>query len=575
VPALALLRKLVSLTACAGFLAAIGIFLAIQSLLYGLGEIRPIPLADHWGFLGELRRWSDGRFTLSNLFQQHNEHRIVTSRLGFFLDAHAFNMSNVSLVATMYATLLGLAAAIVRLTFGPQGGWKAWGLAFPVCLGILWSPVQYGNLSWAFQPQFPYVHLFAALTIWAFARLNKSESAQDFLRAAALLALADFLAVYSMVSGLFVIGPVIAVALWLRSRPRVWMTFLAIHSTLMVAYFSGYSTALGHAMSVAPAKVLAYTLRYLGKGFDSTETVALAAGGIGMIVLLALSAGLLVQSLRKRPADPAIAVLLGCAGFVVMEAVVTAVGRAEIAVGPAYIAIRYVTPSLMFWLALLGAVWRYLMMPGLGAAAGARIRVGLAATAAWLLWATNYLGDPYTIWALTNRDIDTAVFALVSGVESDTALKTLYPDPSAIRPAVQFMRTRQLGPFSPDDTRYALPIHSFQGLRRDRLQPCAGLIESMTSGDSSTRLSGWVGVKGSAARHAPADWVAAYDPAGRMVGYTRPSILRPDARFALKGTGRTYGFDFHVGAPQAAGLLLVAMGSQGSGFCTLRPQTVS
>lgn len=549
----------------------IGIVLAVQSLLFGLSEIRPIPLADHWGFLAEFRRWLDGRFTLLNLFKQHNEHRIVTSRLGFFLDAYAFNMSNASLVAAMYATLLGLAAVVVRLTFGPRGGWKAWGLAFPVCLGILWSPVQYGNLSWAFQPQFPYVHLFAALTIWAFARLDKAASGRDFRRAAALLALADFLAVYSMVSGLFVIGPVLAVALWLRSRPRVWMTFLAIHSALAVAYFSGYSTALGHAVSVSPAKVLAYTLRYLGKGFDSTETIALAAGAAGMIVLIALSVALLARSLGRKPTDPALAVLLGCAGFVVIEAVATAVGRAEIAVGPAYIAIRYVTPSLMFWMALLGAVWRYPMMAGIATATEARLRIGLVAVAAWLLWATNYLGDPYTVWAITNRDIDTAVFALVSGVESDTALKTLYPEPSAIRSAVQFMRTRQLGPFAPDDTRYALPIHSFQGLRRDRLQPCAGLIESKTPETSSTHLTGWVGVKGDAARHAPADWVAAYDTAGRMVGYTRPSILRPDARFALKGTGRTYGFDFHVAAPQASGLLLVAMGPQGSGFCTLRP----
>jgi len=135
--------------------------------LYG----SPVPIMDQWDGEGAtlFKPWLEGTLHLSDLFQPHNEHRIVLSRL-LALGLLALNGQwDAQLEMAVNALLCGamavlIAIALVKL-FGPDFR------TLVVLVVGLWAALPYGheNTLWAFESSFYFLLFFSLLSIWGLA----------------------------------------------------------------------------------------------------------------------------------------------------------------------------------------------------------------------------------------------------------------------------------------------------------------------------------------------------------------------------------------------------------------------
>ena len=68
----------------AGILAAFSLAYAGRCLWLGLSLANAMPLGDQWGFVHEYFKYLGGHYFWADLFSQHNEHRLATTRIVLF-----------------------------------------------------------------------------------------------------------------------------------------------------------------------------------------------------------------------------------------------------------------------------------------------------------------------------------------------------------------------------------------------------------------------------------------------------------------------------------------------------------
>lgn len=151
-----------------------------------------IPFYDEWeavtpsGFIANP--------TLQELFSQHNEHRIVTTKLLTLLLYQVDGWNNVTHQAlnfVIYGLLIVVLAYIIKKCVPQLPGWVL--LCFIV---FLLSTVNWENHFWAFQTQFHFSLLFLLLSIWFLFNEN-----QEWHKITVGIFF-SWLAIYSLSSGL-------------------------------------------------------------------------------------------------------------------------------------------------------------------------------------------------------------------------------------------------------------------------------------------------------------------------------------------------------------------------------------
>jgi hypothetical protein len=261
--------------------------------LYG----SPVPFMDQWDGEGAtlFKPWLEGTLCLSDLFQPHNEHRIVLSRL-LALGLLALNGQwDAQLEMAVNALLCGamavlFAIALVKL-FGP-------GFRTLIVLVVgLWSALPYGheNTLWAFESSFYLLLFFSLLAIWGLA-LHPLLSWRWWAGAAGLV-----LACLSMASGFFAALALLglsALRLLTRRRSNRDSVILIVLCGAVVAIALYFRTTVpGHA-AIRADSFMVWTIFFgscLAWPFCGTPAACL---------LMYLPAGLLVvRYLGKRPAD--------------------------------------------------------------------------------------------------------------------------------------------------------------------------------------------------------------------------------------------------------------------------------
>ncbi len=512
----------------------IGLGLALRSLWLGIALSRPMPASDQWEFVRDLMRFVEGHYGVLDLFAPHNEHRIFTARLSFFADYFFFHLGNLSVELTSYLTFALLAGVLAGVATAGRGI-RSRVVAFALVLAALWSVAGWLNLGWAFQVAWSYVHLFPTLAIALFAAAARRTGRESWI----LLALScacDALGAYSLTSGLCTVAPVTAVAIWLRCRPSRLGAFLLFHAVLVYAFMGDYSIP-PNSMMLNPVRIVQYVAPYLGTAFPGSKRLAITAGAAGLLLSLpAIGAATWWYGVRGRRPETCVVVLLGVVVFVLAEGIATAVGRAGLE-NPTGLALRYGTPSLVFWAALALAAWRWFD--------GAARRLGRPAALVCLalagVVASNTLGNSAQVWAYNMEGLDSATFDVINGVEEPDAIAPLYPWPEQLPPLLAFLRARQLGPFAEGESRYRAPINSLPDKPAASLDSCLGGIDRLdTNPMREARAQGWAVAPGTLLS---AEWIVAIDPAGRLLGYTRPGHNRPDVRLPAT-RAEVVGFDF-------------------------------
>ena len=293
--------------------AAVGLGLALRSLLLAFTLSTPVPVLDQWEFVGDLMRFEADDYSILDLFAQHNEHRIFTARLSFFLDYFAFHLDNLSVVLTNYGLMALLAGGLAAVAARGRSS-LAGALAFVCALAALWSTAGWVNLGWAFQVQWAYVHLFPTLAMLFFA-LAARRSGGTAWSSLALACLCDFLASFSMASGLCTIFAVIAVAVWLRAPWRLLAAFGAWHVVVLALFLWGYDPPRQD-LVLDPVRILRYVAPFLGTALPMSKRASILLGNAGLVLAaVAMAATTWTTLVAKRRVDAGLVVLIGVASF--------------------------------------------------------------------------------------------------------------------------------------------------------------------------------------------------------------------------------------------------------------------
>jgi hypothetical protein len=395
------------------------------------------------------------------------------------------------------------------------------------------------------------------LTIACFGRAL-SESGRSRLLWTFAACLADFLAVFSLASGIFLLAPLIAVAVWSRNFGKPAAIVIIFHAALAALYVGGFVKPSAHPYdAVGAIDFIKYVLIYSASAFRTWTGHYLTAGVVLVgALLLAAAWATWVVLFQRRPIDRGVAILLGASTFVLCEAIVTAYGRAGFGVLHATSS-RYATASLVLTSALFAmAFWAWRQMqsrPPL-------LLCALLVLAGLVLPAAN---DPQNEreWRATVGRRDIAGFALASGLYPAAALAQVYPVPARAEMLARRMADLHLGP-------YAEPsVYDAPDLKDAREgQGCRITLDGSAPDNASRLLLGWAIHSGGR----PIDWLFAYDGKGQLLGYTRVDHPRPDVRRALSLRTDLVGFHFFIRSASNAPEQITLMGAYMSRVAPLR-----
>jgi len=298
-----------------------------------------IPVADSWSNY-ELYELIENKNYLS-FFSLHNEHRIVPSKLLFWVDMKFFHGTEIFLLIIHIVITLILVKIFHRIAnhqnhlTTDQSSFYAY---FILAMAFFWC--QKANFTWAFQSQFFIVILFTILSFYALFRKWGLIPTSIF----------TILASISMGNGLLV--PIlITIYYFLNKNVSKTLFYLVLTSLICLFYFQNYQGNQSYlspfeSLVNHPFKVVSLTFIYLGNIFS----FIVGKGNIGAFTAAlfgAFSVFLILKNFKKYYQNPFYYFLL----FVAGTAFLTALGRQQ----DGYlhpISSRYTTPVIYYWIML-------------------------------------------------------------------------------------------------------------------------------------------------------------------------------------------------------------------------------
>lgn len=186
----------------------IGVFFAQALLIRAFADASPF--WDEWGLAPMFKSYLRGTLSLSDLFAQHVDHRIFTTRIlsiaTFALMGNVWHPIANTLVS---AALNGIMAGVYAWTVARLIGWHWLTVLSVACLV---SPVQYENILSGFQIQFYTLMLGVVGGACVLALIGRLT-----WRGVAATLAGMFIALFSMGGGIVAVG-----SLWLGAALCVW-----------------------------------------------------------------------------------------------------------------------------------------------------------------------------------------------------------------------------------------------------------------------------------------------------------------------------------------------------------------
>ena len=460
--------------------------IVFSTTLWGVyTHFSPVPFWDMWsGYIGFYLRVLENDHSV--WLSQHNEHRILISRMLFWLDLEYFKGLGVFLVCVNLVIQLGTAFvffAVIskKLKADPH---KTAIYAFIFCLLFSW--VQRENFIWAFQSQFLFVFMFSLLSF-----LNMGRYTADNKNHYLLLSLFfGCCATFSMANGLLVFPLLVVQALLLRTSRLSLATIIAVGITVSIIYFIDYHKPVRHDSAIQsilqhPLLVTVFTLTYLGSPFVFVLGQSYLVTAAGFFFLTA--AGVCLYCIIKKHAlDYVNVTLFIFLLFIVGTAFATASGRIFLGVDGA-LANRYATPALMGWitLVLIGFINRTILPKAcFYIAKGCLICIPLLLLPPQLRAFDNFAGTAF------NRKI--AVLGVANHQYDSFYFEQICYKQEGLLEIIEQSIDKGISVFSSDWIKYETNQISADSIHPE---PCMGAIEStepFQSGSSiSYRVKGW------------------------------------------------------------------------------------
>lgn len=539
----------------AAVFASVFVVLAIIGVM---GMFSPVPFWDMWdGGLAFYLATSSGDFGL--WFAQHNEHRVVLSRLLFWLDYEVFGGMAVFLIVMNYvivamAVLLFWRIALARLAGEKDHRYLA---AVVACFMTAWlyQWIQSENLGWSFQSQF---FLAQLLPVLAFYLLHKSVPPdatvypQPALLFFALACLTGIASAGTMANGVLALPLMTVYALIVRMR--WWQVFcLAVVSMLILGlyfydyYSPGHHGSLSEAILQTPLQLAFYIALYLGTPFYYLFGQALSgtiAAVSATFIMALVSLTCLYQGVRNPRANTLKLALVFGVVYLVGTAVGTGGGRLIFGVSQA-LSSRYSTPALMAWACIL-----MLVLPGLWRTIRRFPLPGGVLIAALLgPMVTQQLKvlkpDPQLDHLASQRNV--AGLALELRILDEAQINQVYPAAEPLLRRTAFMSQNNLAFFGAYPWR---DLNQTIGTLAPsaHLPACSGnvdLAEVVPTDPSYIRVDGWL--INNEERVIP-ELITITSPGGYIAGYALAGVPRADVADTIGSHAGRAGFRGYVRA---------------------------
>jgi hypothetical protein len=446
-----------------------------------IGAVRwfsPVPFWDMWdGTLGfYIERLQGHRW--SPFFAQANEHRIVLSKILFWIDYRFFGGLSYFLIvvniALMFALWLTLCWA-ARLLLDRRLAYLCGALIGIPCFSWL----QAENINWGYQSQFYLAYLLPLLALISMGRWIQEPREHRFVAAVVL----GMFSTFAMANGLFAL-PLLILMLLLSGRGTRWRVgALLLVTALTFAAWAHHYQVAHHPQT--PLQCMAeFFLMFLGGTFGLLLRQDYLTILVGVAVICASGYVALRWAVGER--DPMFLALVLFIAYVGAAAAAATIGRAYF--GPqAALASRYETPVLLLYSALLLLFAHlYRDKTSTGAVVGA-----LSVFTSVLLFAPQMGAFDAAGPTIAQQRMQIAL-ALDLGVKDKAEIAKLYPVESArvdIRSAIQYNLSVFALP-SLHNAREAIgKTPAFLGL-----QPCQSYIDgtdTITTDNRYMSVQGW------------------------------------------------------------------------------------
>ena len=336
-----------------------------STLLITLQNYSPIPWYDEWmGSVSFLTQISDGNYAA--FLQLHNEHWIVFHKVVLWFD-YMINGRFSNLEIYVNYALIALTCFIFIRFFqkntllSPSADKSDIYLFSLFVIGFLFQYIQGNNLLIRFQSSLYFAIVFPLASFYFLAKSIESKKWIHLFISCILGACT--LGAAGM--GVFVLPLLLAMQLW-YVRDYVKIGFLVIFSGL---FFMGYGQVFREASHQALSMELVFEniwvwmlflFKYLGSPFyylfgKDLLPIGAYAGILFGLVFLGILAMVIWKIIRqKRLPNPFQSALILFAGYIVLTAAATALGRVEFGTDYAF-KTRYTSFTMVGWVALIAA----------------------------------------------------------------------------------------------------------------------------------------------------------------------------------------------------------------------------
>lgn len=519
----------------------------------------PVPFWDMWGAtLGFYMAINDGASWL--WWAQHNEHRIVLSRLLFWLDYELFAGLGIFLLVMNHVFVALAVLLFWRLSRARLRDANADHAAqfFIVCFLIAWlyQWMQHENLAWAFQSQFFLAQLFPLCAFYWLHKATTHEQPHTGFAVACLLGVAS---AGTMANGILALPLMALYALVTRMR-KLHLLILCILSVSMLSlYFYDYQSPPQHgsildALLQQPVQVAQFVLLYLGTPFFNLFGRGAAGSVIAMAsscIMAAIALRFLFQGVRSPRQNTLVLALVFGIIYLAGTALGTAAGRVNFGVLQA-ISYRYTTPALVAWACVM-----VLVLPWLCQQAKRYPRTAVTIVTVVVALMLNLQWQAATPQHQLQFDRKLAGLALTMGVEDEAQIRHVFEMTPGLLRTAEVAEARQLGMFGIEPWR-GLKSQLGQAVVKHSLPLCSGHIDqvaALTPDPDHLAIQGWL--YNTQQQQVPA-LITVTDGAGIVRGFALTGQPRPDVADAVDDNAYLSGFRGYV-SRELAGDAIVLM----------------
>ncbi len=336
------------------YLSAFALFFIISVIIGIYNHYSPVPYWDMWnGTLGFYNQVQNG--DAFAWIAQHNEHRILLSRILFWIDIHFFGGLSYFLMLCNFLLMLWISYVYLKIIshlFRKNDNIKYY--LYSTVIVLIFSWIQNKNITWGFQSQFFLAYLFPLLSFYLLGRYSELKENKFYISSL----IVGILSVFTMGNGILVLPILVVLGFILNISRQKQIIILLTTIVTLGLYFNNYVLPAQHGHLIPtllnhPKDFFLYILTYLGGAIgNSFETNRFLIAQFFGLILIFSSLYYTYKIYKDRNSPTMLYALLAFIAYVGATAFGTAGGRVIFGVSQA-LSSRYMTPSLMVWVALL------------------------------------------------------------------------------------------------------------------------------------------------------------------------------------------------------------------------------